>query len=113
MPVTVEVFYRPDRPDVKKGKVIAMRLNWNASARAHLAEAVEHAQGLLAEDIAEDAKRFAPVETGRLRDSIRAEGNRVVVGVDYWQYPEFGTSEMAAEPYLRPATYRRRTPRRG
>jgi len=24
-------------------------------------------------------------------------------GVDYWRFPEFGTSKMAPEPFMRPA----------
>lgn len=55
-----------------------------------------------------DAKRRAPVDTGNLRNSIRAEqvsDTEATVGtpVDYAIYPEFGTSRQAAQPYLRPA----------
>lgn len=62
----------------------------------------------VAEQGAEIGKRLAPVETGALRDSIHVEdnpdgeGQRVVVTVDYWPFVEFGTSIMAAQPYLRP-----------
>lgn len=57
------------------------------------------------------AKRLAPVDTGRLRASInwRIESDRrglvAIVGtsVDYAPYQEFGTSIMAAHPFLRPA----------
>jgi len=59
-----------------------------------------------------DAKRKAPVDTGRLRASITPEiratpgsGIRGVVGsvVVYAPYQEFGTKRMAAHPYLYPA----------
>jgi HK97 gp10 family phage protein len=54
------------------------------------------------------AKTKAPVRTGALRNSIQSErtGEReavVRVGVDYGIYQEFGTSKMAAHPYLMPA----------
>lgn len=60
-----------------------------------------------------DAKRRVPVDTGNLQRSIHLEyatdaGDKqaaVEVGtdVDYGKYVEFGTSRMAAQPYLRPA----------
>lgn len=54
------------------------------------------------------ARDHAPVQTGALRNSLRIErasgnGARLSVNVDYWLFPEFGTSEMPATPYLRPA----------
>jgi HK97 gp10 family phage protein len=54
------------------------------------------------------SKDHAPVETGALRSSMRVEriegnGARVSVNVDYWLFPEFGTVNMTARPYLRPA----------
>lgn len=59
-------------------------------------------------DIEAGAKVRAPVDTGTLRASIQAKrvGNmhwEVWVGVDYGIYPEYGTVNMAARPYLRPA----------
>lgn len=53
-------------------------------------------------------KRLAPVDTGTLRDSIRhrVEGTTVTAGpgreVNYAIFVEFGTSRMAAQPYVRP-----------
>ena len=62
------------------------------------------------EDVAEEGLRLAqskvPVDTGALRDSLHIEeadgGKRVVVGTDHWLYPEFGTSEVSAQPFMRP-----------
>jgi HK97 gp10 family phage protein len=53
------------------------------------------------------ARDHAPVDTGTLRNSLRIErvegnGARVSVNVDYWLFPEYGTVNMAAQPYLRP-----------
>lgn len=60
--------------------------------------------------IAREAQANAPVDTGALRASIHAElgrlAARVVAGggdVDYAAFVEFGTSRMAAQPYLFPA----------
>lgn len=58
-----------------------------------------------------DAKRLAPVDTGRLRASIspavETAGERTlgIVGsnVKYAPYQELGTRRMKAHPYLKPA----------
>lgn len=53
------------------------------------------AQGRLGEAIERDAKRYAPVRTGRLRESIRhyLEGHTLIVeaGAAYAAYVELGT----------------------
>jgi HK97 gp10 family phage protein len=57
--------------------------------------------------IESNAKRNAPVDTGRLRSSIASEITRtrggVGVGVKYATFIEFGTYKMAAKPFLFPA----------
>lgn len=60
--------------------------------------------------IAEEARRLVPVDTGALQSTIgvEVEGETVNLvaggdGVDYQAYVEFGTSKMAAQPYMRPA----------
>jgi len=60
-------------------------------------------------DIEREAKKLAPVDTSNLRNSIRTEpvdADSLLVGsfgVDYAPYQEFGTEDMAAQPFLRPA----------
>lgn len=55
-----------------------------------------------------DVASLAPVDTGRLRDSIthetHAEEESVYVGtnVEYGKYQEYGTSRMRAHPFLKP-----------
>ena len=48
-----------------------------------------------------------PVDTGNLRGSMTHDVGkneaRVGTNVEYAPYVEFGTSDMAAQPYLRPA----------
>ncbi len=61
-----------------------------------------------AHDIEAHAKAAAPVDTGLLRNSItsRREGRLAWVvesPVDYSVYQEYGTSRMAARPYMTPA----------
>lgn len=63
------------------------------------------------EKVVRVAKQKAPVDTGRLRDSIygrvKKNGNDVVIligsDVHYAVYVEMGTSKMRAQPYIRPA----------
>lgn len=60
--------------------------------------------GILVEGRAADN---APVDTGRLKNSIKSEvdGDFAIIGtaVEYAPYQELGTSRMKAQPYLRPA----------
>ena len=62
--------------------------------------------GLVAERY---AKEYAPVDTGRLRNSIthatEPEEGAVYIGtnVEYGIYQEFGTVNQAGTPFLRPA----------
>lgn len=58
-----------------------------------------------------EAKRYVPVDTTNLRDSIesRTQPQRntilteVGTNVEYAPHVEYGTRKMAAQPYLRPA----------
>ena len=53
------------------------------------------------------AKRLAPVDTGRLRNSIShtVDDDTAIVGtnVEYAPYVELGTRKTRAQPYLRPS----------
>lgn len=65
-----------------------------------------------AADIAADAKSIAPVDTGNLKGSIgvtRLDRLEAEVGptAEYGIYLELGTSRMAAQPFMGPATDRR------
>lgn len=67
----------------------------------------------IADQVAEDARRLAPVETGELRSSIVVTGNggdtiSIEAHTDYAAFVELGTSNMDAQPFLRPALYRTR-----
>lgn len=85
---------------------------------AALAQLLESDQGPVAKELTRRvirveaaAIRGCPVDTGRLRSSIThqiSSDNQGLVGrvgtdVDYAPHVEYGTSHMAAQPYLRPA----------
>ena len=57
-----------------------------------------------------DAKIFAPVDTGNLRNSITSDvrGLTAEIGpsAEYAAHVEFGTSRMAPQPYMGPAAGR-------
>jgi HK97 gp10 family phage protein len=65
----------------------------------------------ICDDIAQDARAIAPVDTGEMLSTIRSAGHegRVYVGSDHWYYVEYGTSRMSAQPFMRPAAYTRRS----
>ena len=60
-----------------------------------------------AEKVADIARSLAPVDTGFMRDNIKAvhfaKSSRVDANAKYSGYVEFGTYKMAAQPYMRPA----------
>lgn len=75
----------------------------------HLEAAVKGAVAEIALNIERGAKQACPVDTGRLRSSIGVDfeegGLAASVGsnVEYAEHVEYGTSRMAAQPYLTPA----------
>ena len=75
--------------------------------RRSLEEAARRGVAGLAEAAAEEAARRAPVDTGRLRASIRAraDGLSAAVTADcpYAAAVELGTSRRPPQPYLVPA----------
>jgi len=50
-----------------------------------------------------------PQHTGALASSVRASAEGVEM-LDYWRYPEYGTVNMAAQPFVRPAIARQTPP---
>jgi HK97 gp10 family phage protein len=62
--------------------------------------------------IADEAARLVPVKTGSLKASItvhlEALAAEITAGenLDYAAYVEYGTSRMAAQPFMRPAMER-------
>ena len=71
-------------------------------------EAVARALELCGARWESDAKQMAPVDTGRLRNSIEhhPEGTDTMVvetNVEYATYQEMGTSKMKAQPYMKPS----------
>jgi len=87
--------------------VVKADLNrWAEKAKGDASEALYRA-GLSLE---KHAKRLCPVDTGTLRASLHtvridAETVEVRDGVKYGKFLEFGTVNMNAQPYMRPAIY--------
>lgn len=95
------------------------RVVMNASGLIRLRRVVdERLVHPITDAVAEDARRYVPVLSGDLLSTIEAEHlegegrvycGSVERGIDYHLYQEFGTSKMAAQPYMRPALYKRRS----
>lgn len=49
----------------------------------------------VAEDVARDARRYAPKDTGQMASTIRVvnsgKSSRVIVGTNHWYFVEYGT----------------------
>ena len=72
-----------------------------------IAGVTEEAVAEFAADVETHMKGVVPVDTGKLRDSIKAEkaGDGYTVGprgVEYAEYVEHGTSRSPAQPYVAP-----------
>ena len=92
---------------VVMGEEDVLRALRNAGPR--LRKAGQTAVATAALNIQREAKQRTPVDTGRLRSSIRAtiggDGLSAVVGTDveYAPFVEHGTNRMQARPFLFPA----------
>lgn len=67
------------------------RIVMHADGLDALDRRVKAVRGNVAEDIAEDARRLCPVDTGHLRSSIATQDDRVWVTADHWAHVEYGT----------------------
>jgi len=81
--------------------------NW-ASVREQFARESDDLSTNLAERGLEIAKEHAPVDTGRLRDSLHTEHvgsgeTDIVTDVEYAEPQEYGSERNPAHPYMTPA----------
>lgn len=90
-----------------------MRVSWpirSGAVVAGLAARTVAEARAIAEAVAEEARRLAPVRTGELRDGIHAaeapDGADVVSEAPHSVFVEYGTMHMSPQPFLRPAVYR-------
>ena len=78
------------------------------AAPARVRRDIEGALERAADDLVARARALAPVETGELRDSIRASGSGMEVTVSatapHAIYVEHGTRKMGPRPFMGPAT---------
>lgn len=82
-----------------------MKINLTDKGR----EKIQRALNKKAIKAVREAKKNAPVDTGRLRSSITFTeldnfiGVKVGSNVNYAPFQEFGTENLPAQPFLRPA----------
>lgn len=117
-----------------------VRVRMEGGFFARLYEAIRPTMERVAEDIAEDIRRNASVDSGELVRSVRRVGTTITIGTDHWHFVEYGTRPhiirprtkkalwwpgarhpvkkvyhpgTKAQPFIRPAATRQRTLRRG
>ena len=92
--------------------VDASTKDYTKEVRLKIISSVIDAVKVSAELVTSQAKRFVPVDTGRLRNAItqskvEKKGNIiesiVSANTDYASNVEFGTQKQKAQPYMRPA----------
>lgn len=93
---------------------MGINLNGFGGARRRLSEladriagATEQAIDEFADEVVDHMQGVVPVDTGKLRRSIKKDkqGDKVTVGprgVEYAEYVENGTSRTPAQPYVAP-----------
>lgn len=91
---------------INAGNISANLQNFSANDLPNLiANGLEKVGSL----ITTESQSICPVDTGRLRDSMRyqTDADSVVIGTDveYAPYVHEGTYKMEARPYLETATY--------
>ena len=101
-------------------KVTIKGLNmWEKWVTGVTEETIDKAQELVKETaykIEADAKRLAPVDTGRLRASINTDIEQdglvaeIGTNVEYAEWVEDGTSKSPAQPYMKPAAFKNEEP---
>lgn len=88
---------------------VSVKLAGLRTLSAQTNEAINRGVARAAHLTADLAKQLAPVDTGKLRDSIHVEQGagpadwEVVAGVEYAQWVEYGTAVSPAQPFLTPA----------
>jgi HK97 gp10 family phage protein len=93
-------------PDVQLKNALNKLGVFEFKIRAEVIAAVQET----ATEVAGTAKELAPVDTGRLRSSIRQQllnfglSAEVSTDVEYAAFVEFGTARRAATPFLFPAS---------
>ncbi len=85
-----------------------MRFTIDPDGLAKARRLAERARDRVVDEIAADARRRAPVDTGALLASIDAGPGRVTAGTDHWLYVEYGTRYQRAQSFMRPALYTKR-----
>lgn len=64
----------------------------------------EQYRARIVEDIADDARRMAAIDTGEMRASIRTDHpGRVYVGTDHWHFVEYDTRAHEIRPRVKQA----------
>lgn len=92
---------------------MADRLVIDPDGMARLRQVITQHTQAITDDMFFDIRAATPVDTGELLASERVRypawnRGRIIIGTDHWQFPEYGTRFMTAEPYIRPAVFRSR-----
>lgn len=97
--------------DVSQVAGFAVKLDTAAALADEMAESWQQEHG---ENWAQEMRATAPVDTGRLRGSIRqVEPGGITMGdAFWWRFLEYGTTKMSPRPFVNPAMKRIRTPAR-
>ncbi len=91
---------------------MADRFDWDKDGLGRLYLLGVMATAEITREIADDMRRTVPIDTGlrpsTIEDVMVDDTGVISVGTEYWEFVEYGTSRMDAQPFIRPALYRKR-----
>lgn len=80
-----------------------VRRNDLPAITARIDRAAERRVGMIRQRVAMVARSMAAVDTGEMRDGVRATANGVTASAPHSVHVEYGTYKMRAQPFMRPA----------
>lgn len=85
--------------------VARVTITMNPAFHAELEEAVQPILDQVAEEVEQDIKRNAPVDSGELVRSVRRRGNIITISAPHWHFVEYGTRPHIIRPRSKQALW--------
>lgn len=85
--------------------VARVTITMNPAFHAELEEAVQPILDQVAEEVEQDIKRNAPVDSGELVRSVRRRGSIITISAPHWHFVEYGTRPHIIRPRTKQALW--------
>lgn len=85
--------------------VARVRITMAPGYHENLREAIQPVLNQVAQEVEEDIKRNAPVDTGELVRSVRRRGSVIRITAPHWHFVEYGTRPHIIRPRVKRALW--------